>query len=305
MLDTAGRVKDPADDIATIFNKITNWKQAPDERGRIRDLDQQEKFVAAALRNSGKNKVAIHNVKTLRAKMKEIQQDIGLTDDEVNIIVFTSLDHEFLNNLIVLAGEFTKWFNINFEGESRDEIDFRDNKNEIWQSTMELAKVIINEYSALTINPEVIVTKQWWSQIRFKKFGNAMGAKFRENPKLMQTIRQLFQEQNDKLSYYNLFHFIEFDLKLKLQNWEEDAIESRLDRLGMAFIEFNEFNEFCMEYGIDFGEPLLETDLEDILDEKINLSYQDYKVTKKDWYNNVSTILTSEKAALNFCETIW
>lgn len=73
----------------------------------------------------------------------------------------------------------------------------------------------------------------------------------------------------------------------------------------MAFIEFNEFNEFCMEYGIDFGEPLLETDLEDILDEKINLSYQDYKVTKKDWYNNVSTILTSEKAALNFCETIW
>ena len=73
----------------------------------------------------------------------------------------------------------------------------------------------------------------------------------------------------------------------------------------MAFIEFNEFNEFCMEYNIDFGEPLLETDLEDILDEKINMSYQDYKVTKKDWFNNVSTILTSEKAALNHCETVW
>lgn len=26
LLDAASRVKDPADDIATIFNKITNWK---------------------------------------------------------------------------------------------------------------------------------------------------------------------------------------------------------------------------------------------------------------------------------------
>ena len=132
-----------------------------------------------------------------------------------------------------------------------------------------------------------------------------MAAKFRENPKLMQTIRQLFHDQNDKISYFNLFTFIELDLKIKMHNWEEDALEHRLDRLGMAFIEFNEFNEFCMEHNIDFGEPLLETDLEEILDEKINLSYQDYKVTKKDWFNNVSTILTSEKAALQFCETIW
>ena len=111
--------------------------------------------------------------------------------------------------------------------------------------------------------------------------------------------------QRDKLSYFNLFHFIEHDAKIKLAKWEEDGLEGRLDRLGMAFIEFNEFNEFCQPYNIDFGEPLLETDLEDILDEKINMSYQDYKVTKRDWYNGVSTILTSEKAALSFVETIW
>jgi hypothetical protein len=47
------------------------------------------------------------------------------------------------------------------------------------------------------------------------------------------------------LCYYDLFQFIEHDLKIKLANWEEDALESRLDRLGMAYIEFNEFNEFC------------------------------------------------------------
>ena len=122
LLEAAGRVKDPGDDILTIFNKITNWKQGADERGNIRDLDQQEKFVTAALRNSGKNKVDVHNVKTLRAKMSEIQQDIGLSEDEVSIIIFTSLDHDWFNNLIVLAGEFTKWFSINFEGENREVI---------------------------------------------------------------------------------------------------------------------------------------------------------------------------------------
>jgi hypothetical protein len=71
---------------------------------------------------------------------------------------------------------------------------------------------------------------------------------------------------------------------IELANWEEDALESRLDRLGMAFIEFNEWNEFCMEFGMDWGEPLLETDLEDVLDAKLNLSYKDYKLSKNDYF---------------------
>ena len=225
------------------------------------------------LKNTGKNKVDVHNVKTLRAKMSEIQQDIGLTDDEVTLIIFTSLDLDWMNNLIVLAGEFTLWFNINFEGEGRDEIDFRDNKHEIWEATTTLAAVIVTEYDALQANHHMILTPDWWNVVRFKKFGQEMAAKFRENPQLQVKLRELFLAQNDKLSYYNLLHFIEFDLKIKLKNWEEDGLEGRLDRLGMAFIEFNEFNEFCEPYRIDFGEPLLETDLEDILDERINTSY--------------------------------
>lgn len=44
----------------------------------------------------------------------------------------------------------------------------------------------------------------------------------------------------------------------------------RLDRLGLAFVEFNEFNEFSQEYGIDWGEPLLENDIEAKLEAKIN-----------------------------------
>ena len=66
----------------------------------------------------------------------------------------------------------------------------------------------------------------------------------------------------------------------------------------MAFIEFNEFNEFSQEYGINWNENLLETDLEDILDAKLNLSYKDYKLTEADYFMGKKTILNSEKAAL-------
>ena len=53
-----------------------------------------------------------------------------------------------------------------------------------------------------------------------------------------------------------------------------------------------------MEYDIDWGEKLLETDLEDILDAKINLSYKDYNLTKDDYFMGCKSMLTSEKAAL-------
>lgn len=43
-------------------------------------------------------------------------------------------------------------------------------------------------------------------------------------------------------------------------------LEERLDKLCMAFVEFNEFNEFMLEYGVDFKEPLIENDLEDQLE---------------------------------------
>ena len=67
----------------------------------------------------------------------------------------------------------------------------------------------------------------------------------------------------------------------------------------MAFIEFNEFNEFCLDFGLDlFKEKLLENDLEDQLEQKLNVSYKDYVVTQNDYFMGTPTILTSEKAAL-------
>ena len=94
----------------------------------------------------------IHNAKTLLGKLYELQEDIGLTDDEISIIVYTSIDHDNFTNLIILAGEFMLWFNLNFEGESREEIDFRENKCENWVATCELARLVIDSYSVLQTN---------------------------------------------------------------------------------------------------------------------------------------------------------
>lgn len=51
LLDAHRRVQDPLDDIQRIFNKILAWKK------QFGNLDEQEKAVQSALRNSGKNKV--------------------------------------------------------------------------------------------------------------------------------------------------------------------------------------------------------------------------------------------------------
>ena len=100
------------------------------------------------------------------------------------------------------------------------------------------------------------------------------------------------------MSYYDFFKFTREVLNVKINDYEMDDLESRLDRLGMAFIEFNEFNEFTREFGVEWGEPLLQNDLEDQLDKKLNLSYLDYNLADEDYFQGCSTILTSEKAAL-------
>lgn len=100
----------------------------------------------------------------------------------------------------------------------------------------------------------------------------------------MSDFRKEFRFSQDKACYFDFFSFIGNKLRITLAPFEMDALETRLDRLGMAFIEFNEFNEFCMLYGINWGEPLIENDLEKILDDKLNLSYRDYTVTDKDYF---------------------
>lgn len=60
-----------------------------------------------------------------------------------------------------------------------------------------------------------------------------------------------------------------------------------------------------MDYGLDWKEKLLENDLEDQLDAKINLSYKDYELTSNDYFLGKETMLKSEKAALAKVRQIW
>ena len=117
-------------------------------------------------------------------KLNQFVSQIGLTALECKLLVYTSLDLGWMPNLLVLAGEFTKWFNINFEGESRDEIDFRDNKVEIWAAVQAYSATIINEVSTLTNKAEAI-QPGWWEKVRYKKFGLEVASKFKAKPALM------------------------------------------------------------------------------------------------------------------------
>jgi len=67
--------------------------------------------------------------------------------------------------------------------------------------------------------------------LRYYHFGNEMKENFEQRPDLMRELRKLFKSQNDKCSYFDLFQFISFKIDIKLENWEEDALEHRLDRL--------------------------------------------------------------------------
>jgi len=111
-----------------------------------------------------------------------------------------------------------------------------------------------------------------------------MVKELKKSTKRKKELRELFRSQQDRLSYHDLFQFLEKNLEIKLEEREEDALENRLDKLGMAFIEFNEFNEFSRAYGLEWDDQLIENDLEEQLEKKLNLSYQDYELTDADLF---------------------
>lgn len=74
-------------------------------------------MVRQRLSEQGK-RVEIHNVRSLRSKFSEFKDEIGLTDDEVNLIMFSAADEDWFNNLLIQSAEFTAWFRMNFKGES-------------------------------------------------------------------------------------------------------------------------------------------------------------------------------------------
>ena len=70
------------------------WKE------KAGDLDKQEKMVAKKLKF--REVIKIHNVKTAIELLEELKDEIDLNDNEITVIVFTSLDRDWFTNLICL-----------------------------------------------------------------------------------------------------------------------------------------------------------------------------------------------------------
>lgn len=85
------------------------------------------------------------NAKTLLKIAEQLRSDIKLFDDEITAILFTSLDHEFLPDLLCLPGEILEWFLIDFSDDTTAESDFIETKIELWESTVSLANQLLNE----------------------------------------------------------------------------------------------------------------------------------------------------------------
>lgn len=74
-------------------------------------------MVRQRLSEQGK-RVEIHNVRSVYRKFSEFKDEIGLTNDEVNLIMFSAVDEDWFNNLLIQSAEFTAWFRMNFKGET-------------------------------------------------------------------------------------------------------------------------------------------------------------------------------------------
>jgi len=70
------------------------------------------------------NKIKIHNVKTLEEILRSIQVEARLNDDDIAILIFTSIDQDWFTNMIILQAEFMKWFTINFDDDDGAVEDF-------------------------------------------------------------------------------------------------------------------------------------------------------------------------------------
>jgi len=148
----AEKIKNPLDDIELIFTKIEKWRQS------FGNSEEQEKAIAQALKPPPEREIHMHNLKTAMELVLSFNEKLNLSDDEITLITFTSLQLETLNNMIVQTSEFTKWFTIDFRGENREEKDFKEDKFEIWEATVALAAQFVSEFEQLKEDQRIALT---------------------------------------------------------------------------------------------------------------------------------------------------
>lgn len=75
----------------------------------------------------------IHNVKTVCEVLAGLKAEIGLNDQDLMIVVFSSIDFDWMTNLLILQDEFLSWFSICFEKDSKEEVSFIERKSDNFQ----------------------------------------------------------------------------------------------------------------------------------------------------------------------------
>lgn len=174
--------------------------------------------------------IIIHNIKSLIELFNLNFADFKLTDDEMLLIILTSIDADYFTHMLIGQTDFTQWFTNNYAGENNIETDFREEVEERWEAAVHYVDKILIHYDKLKSDEkEVIFTSKWWIKLRFLSIGTSLKDKLNFEPAKKDKLRKLFKNQNDKISYYDFFSFMEGDLGLKIENWQEDQIENRLD----------------------------------------------------------------------------
>lgn len=76
--------------------------------------------------------------------------------------------------------------------------------------------MIIAEYQEITDTKQAkeILTQAWWNHARFDRVGHQIHEVFETNPAVRQKIIDHFKEHKNKLSYFDFFNHLEFDIKL-------------------------------------------------------------------------------------------
>ena len=171
-----------------------------------------------------------------------------------------------------------KWFNLNFEGESTEERDFQESKETVFLYTCQQSRTIIHLYQTLD-DKQMILHPNWWNVHRYSSIGSHLKNNLFSSQEKIKVLRSKFKETGDRMSYYTFFYYLEYELNIKLSLQEQNELESRLDRFGMAYIEFNNFNEFCKDFEMDWGEPVHKEDSDDVLEYQLNISYSDYQLS--------------------------
>jgi hypothetical protein len=126
----------------------------------------------------------------------------------VQVILYSSLDIDYLTNMIIQQGEYMMWFTSNFEGEEDGpELEFKEDKVETWSSIVTLGMEIVAFWGKNENREKDVFSEKVWNTIRFGTFAAELSDKLQDQS-VKNKLRKLFKDTHDQLSYFDFFKFI-------------------------------------------------------------------------------------------------